>query len=147
VPSQETAISRARGFDEVVTSRFGRWRIIRKTADWNRQQGRLAVDAVLSTEGVPAGVFACNDEMALGAVAALEAYGAKPRSPEWPVIVGFDATNEALDAIRKDTVRGTIAQQPDKMGYEAVRLAAQLVRGESVQRDHLIPVKLIDERK
>lgn len=81
------------------------------------------------------GVFAHNDEMALGAV---EAVGNRD-----VVVVGFDATDDALAEIEKGRMAATVAQKPDLMGETAVETALKLVNGESVEKEIPVEVELI----
>ena len=80
-------------------------------------------------------VFAHNDEMALGAV---EACAGKDI-----VIVGFDATDDALAAVEAGTMAGTIAQQPELMGATAVETAVKLINGETVEKELPVEVTLV----
>ncbi|WP_375141118.1 substrate-binding domain-containing protein [Arthrobacter sp. PAMC25284] len=82
------------------------------------------------------GIFAENDEMALGAIQALGAKaGAEVK------VVGFDGTADGLAAIGNGTLVATIAQQPAKLGQLAVELAAKLVKGEKVEST--VPVEVV----
>jgi ribose transport system substrate-binding protein len=77
--------------------------------------------------------------MALGAVeAAREAGNLKDVT-----IVGFDAIEDALNAIEKGDMAATVAQQPDLLGKLSVEFAAQIIDGESVEKEQLIEVKLV----
>ena len=84
---------------------------------------------------VTVNVFAHNDEMALGAV---EAIGNRDI-----VVVGFDATDDALAAIQKGRMAATVAQKPDLMGATAVETAISLVNGETVEKEIPVEVELI----
>jgi len=81
-------------------------------------------------------VFAHNDEMALGALVAIEAAG---RANQIKVI-GFDATDDAVRAVREGRMLATVAQQPRLMGALGVETAVKVLRGETV--DAFIPVPL-----
>ena len=81
------------------------------------------------------GVFAHNDEMALGAV---EAIGDKEIA-----IIGFDATDDALKAVKDGKMKATVAQQPDLMGATAVENAMKLINGEAVEPVIGVQVSLI----
>ena len=83
------------------------------------------------------GVFAHNDEMALGAV---EAIGDKDI-----VVVGFDATDDAVAAVKAGTMAATVAQQPDLMGATAVEVATKLIAGETVEKSMPVAVTLVTE--
>lgn len=81
-------------------------------------------------------VFAHNDEMALGAVEALQSNGML----EDVIVVGFDATDDARAAVKEGTMDATIAQQPEVIGEKAIEAAASVAGGEYI--DEFIPVEL-----
>ena len=80
------------------------------------------------------GVFAHNDEMALGALEAIEASGKDI------AVVGFDANEDAVKAVEEGRLDGTIAQKPDMIGEVAIETAVQSLGGEEVEAS--IPVEL-----
>ena len=79
-------------------------------------------------------VFAANDEMALGAVEAISGAGKDI------LVVGFDATDDAIAAINEGRMAATIAQQPDLIGKTAVENAVKLIAGEAIEA--VIPVEV-----
>ena len=82
------------------------------------------------------GIFAENDEMALGAI---EAVGA--RAGDEVAIVGFDGTLEGLAAVDAGRMNATIAQQPRELGAQAVEQAALLLENKDVA--DVVPVSVI----
>jgi ribose transport system substrate-binding protein len=78
-----------------------------------------------------------NDEMALGAVKAIA--GARKNI----IVVGFDATDDAIASIKDGEMSATIAQQPDLIGSTAVDTAIQLINGETVEKSIPVEVTLI----
>lgn len=79
-------------------------------------------------------VFAHNDEMALGALEAIEAAGKDI------LVVGFDATGDAVKSVEDGKLAGTIAQKPDLICQKAVEAAMKSLKGEKVEAS--IPVEL-----
>lgn len=73
--------------------------------------------------------------MALGA---LEAVSGKDIQ-----IVGFDATDDAVAAVKDGKMAATVAQQPDKMGETAVNTAISLINGEDVEKSIPVEVTLV----
>jgi erythritol transport system substrate-binding protein len=69
------------------------------------------------------GVIAGNDTMAMGAVAALESVG---RSDV--IVVGFDGSNDARDAIRAGKLRATVLQPAYRQAQYAVELADRYLK-------------------
>ena len=76
-----------------------------------------------------------NDEMALGAV---EAVGNKKI-----LVVGFDATDDAVAAVKAGKMAATVAQKPNLMGETAVETAIQILQGETVEKTIPVEVELI----
>jgi ribose transport system substrate-binding protein len=89
------------------------------------------------------GLFAENDAMALGAVKALSRSNYSP----WPIVVGYDGVEEALNAIRADKMDATIAQQPQIMGEKAVDIMSDILRRQSYDDLTIVPIKLITKEK
>ena len=80
-------------------------------------------------------VFAQNDEMALGALRALQTAGKAD-----VLVVGFDGTDDGLKAVQGGKLGATIAQRPDQIGVIGVQTADKVLKGEKVQA--VIPVDL-----
>jgi len=77
-----------------------------------------------------------NDLMALGAIEAIAASGRTGSI----VVVGFDAIDEAKDAIRRGQMDATIAQYPVEMGRVAIESAVTVLNGGQVPE--FVPVKI-----
>jgi ribose transport system substrate-binding protein len=77
--------------------------------------------------------------MALGAVEAIAA----AKKTGQIAVVGFDALNEARDAVRRGTMDATVAQSPAEMGALAIENAFRLIKGEQVKEEFVVPIKLI----
>lgn len=95
--------------------------VARQTANFNRAEGLTVMENVLTAQPAIDAVFAHNDEMALGALQAIEASG---RSI---LVVGFDATDDAVAAVQAGRMAATVAQLPAMLGAEAVKAAAAIV--------------------
>jgi len=127
-------IDRGTGFHNVADSALDV--VASQTASFDRAQGLTVMENILQANGDIVGVFAHNDEMALGAVEAIAASGKQI------VVVGFDATDDALAAIQEGKMAATVAQQPDKMGATAVETAIKLMAGETVEKSIPVDVTL-----
>jgi ribose transport system substrate-binding protein/ribose transport system permease protein len=134
----QSGVDRAEGFIEAAR---GQLEIIERDGEWSRQRATELTASVFARGRVD-GIFASNDEMALGAIAALRRSGV-PQS-EWPIIIGFDATAEAQQAIRGGTMYGSIRQQAREMGRRGFLAAIQLTRGGTGRATRLlVPVDLV----
>ena len=92
---------------------------------------------MLQANGDIQAVFAANDEMALGAVEAIA--GASKNI----LVMGFDATDDAIASIKEGRMAGTIAQQPALIGSTAVENAVKLINGEGIAKNIPVEVTLI----
>ena len=85
-------------------------------------------------------VFAADDEMALGAIKAIQAARLKI------VVVGFDGTPDAVAAIKNGTMYATIAQQPSLIGSLGVEEADKIIKGQAPPASIPVPLKVIDKK-
>ncbi|HEV2861391.1 MAG TPA: sugar ABC transporter substrate-binding protein [Pyrinomonadaceae bacterium] len=138
IPGHETGDSRLRGFRDALKG-TGVEIVASQTANWERDQGFNVFQNILQSHPDVQAVFACSDLMALGA---MEAIAAAKKTGQIAV-VGFDALSEARDAVRQGTMVATVAQSPDRMGAMAVENAVKLLKGEQVQPEFVVPIKLI----
>ncbi len=126
IPGTSAAHDRGTGFNEVMR-RFPGIEVVRDIADFDREKARALMTRQLK-EGFRAdAVFAHNDEMILGVVAAYEAMNVEPPR----TMAGFDATADALKALAAGRLTATIAQDPEEMGWQSVRAAVRAFRGET----------------
>lgn len=115
-PGITSVIDRVNGFKEVVATASG-IRILAEVPAWGqRARATAVVEELLARLPSVRGVFAINDESALGAIAAVTAAG-RARSV---VIVGYDATPEAREAIRRGVLHGDVVQYPRRIGALSV---------------------------
>ena len=135
VPGTSAAIDRGKGFHEIADTKLNV--VSKQTANFNRSEGMTVMENMLQANPDIVGVFAHNDEMALGAVEAINGKNI--------VVVGFDATDDALAAVKEGKMAATVAQQPDLMGATAVETAAKLIAGETVEKEIPVEVTLIRE--
>jgi len=135
IPGTSAARDRGAGFQEALDAASGIERLAKQTANFARDEGLTVAQNLLQAHPDANGLFAHNDDMALGAVEAAAAAGRDDL-----VIVGFDAAPDALQAIKDGTMAGTIAQQPDLMGRLAVETAVKVANGEDVEAS--IPVEI-----
>ncbi|WP_080872908.1 ribose ABC transporter substrate-binding protein RbsB [Oceanobacillus timonensis] len=127
---------RGEGFHNVVDEMDGIEVVANQSANFDRTEGLSVMENIIQgTEDIDA-VFSHNDEMALGAIEALQAQNML----EDVTVVGFDATDDAVASVEEGVMDATIAQQPDLIGERAIEAAGQVVNGETVE--DFIPVEL-----
>lgn len=135
VPGASATIDRGEGFHQVADKSLKV--AASQTADFNRAEGMTVMENILQSDGAIKGVFAHNDEMALGAVEAVAASGKDIK------IVGFDATDDAQKAVKDGKMAATVAQKPDKMGETAIETAVKIMAGETADKSIPVEVELI----
>jgi inositol transport system substrate-binding protein len=124
-----SAILRTEGVEKVVAQHPEMKIVQKQTANWRRNE---AVD--LMNESLVAGtkidaVAANNDEMAIGAIIALQQAG---KDPKKIVIGGVDATRDALAEMEKGNLAVTVFQDARGQGKAVVDSAVKLIKGEKV---------------
>jgi ribose transport system substrate-binding protein len=132
-PGTSAATDRGAGFHQAIDGKLNV--VAKQTANFNRDKGLSVMENILQAHGDVVGVFAHNDEMALGALAALQA-----AHKTNVVIVGFDATDDAKAAVQAGTMAATVAQQPKVMGATSVESAKKYLDGETLPA--FVPVDL-----
>ncbi len=130
------AIDRGAGFHNIADAKLDV--VASQVANFDRTQGMSVMENILQANGDIKAVFAANDEMALGAVEAISGAGKDI------VVVGFDATDDAIAAIKEGRMAGTIAQQPELIGATAIKNALKLINGESIPASIPVEVTLVN---
>jgi ribose transport system substrate-binding protein len=129
------ARERGQGFNDAIGAVKGIEVVAKQTANFDRAEGLSVMENILQSNKDIKAVFAHNDEMALGAVEALQAAGLGK-----VIVIGFDATEDAVKAVEAGTMAATVAQKPELIGQKAVQTAASVQKGDKV--DEFIPVEL-----
>ena len=135
VTGASAAIDRSAGFHQVADTKLDV--VASQTANFDRAQGMSVMENMLQGNGSIQAVFAANDEMALGALEAISGAGKDI------LVVGFDATDDAVAAVKDGRMGGTIAQQPALLGATAVENAVNLINGQSIEKNIPVEVTLI----
>nr|WP_321255610.1 ribose ABC transporter substrate-binding protein RbsB [uncultured Pseudodesulfovibrio sp.] len=136
LPGTSAARDRGAGFEQAVKAN-GFKVLASQPADFDRTKGLNVMENLLANYGDVQGVFAQNDEMALGAMRALQAAGKKV------VIVGFDGTDDGVAAIKRGDMAGTIAQQPALIGSLGVETADKVLKGQKVEANIPVPLMVV----
>ncbi|EGP02887.1 D-ribose transporter subunit RbsB [Pasteurella multocida subsp. gallicida str. Anand1_poultry] len=106
-------------------------------ADFDRTKGLNVMENLLASKGDVKAVFAQNDEMALGALRAINAANKKV------LVVGFDGTDDGVKAVQTGKMAATIAQQPNLIGALGVVTADKVLKGEKVEAKIPVDLKVI----
>lgn len=129
---------RGQGFTDGIAAYPGIEVVATQPADFDRAQGLDVATNLLQANPGVVGIFAENDEMALGAVQALG-----DRAGKDVFVVGFDGTDDGQAAIDAGTLYASIAQQPEELGRAAVEAALALIDGTDVEKTVSVPVVVL----
>jgi simple sugar transport system substrate-binding protein len=126
------AIDRKKGFEEIIKS-DPKLKIIRsQTGDFTRAKGKEVMEAFLKAEGKKINVlFAHNDDMAIGAIQAIEEAGLKPGKDI--VIVSIDGVKGAFEAMMAGKLNVSVECSP-LLGPQLMAAAKDVVAGKSVPK-------------
>ena len=140
--SNQAAVQRTKDVDDIIGIDMCNFISIidRQTANWSRDEAQDLMTNWLSSGEEFQVVFANNDEMAIGAIQAMKASGI---SMEDVVVVGVDATQDALVAMQAGDLDATVFQDAFGQGEGSVDAALALARGEAVDQKVYIPFKLV----
>lgn len=136
--STDIAGERGGGFEKELATGDNLDLVAKQSADFDKSEGFTVFQNILQANPDLDAVFAQNDEMALGAVQAAQAAGRKDL-----VIVGFDGSPDALDAIKAGQMSATVAQLPAKIVDTAFDAAVQHLDGKKVEAEIGVPLKLV----
>ncbi|WP_070971780.1 ribose ABC transporter substrate-binding protein RbsB [Vibrio sonorensis] len=108
-------------------------------ADFDRTKGLNVMENLLAANPDVQAVFAQNDEMALGALRAVQASGKDV------MIVGFDGTDDGIAAVNRGKLAATVAQQPDMIGALGIQTADKVLKEQQVDAYIPVPLKIISK--
>jgi ribose transport system substrate-binding protein len=133
VPGASAARDRGEGFNAAIAG-SGLEVVAKQTANFDRAEGLSVMENILQAQPEINAVFAHNDEMALGALEAIKASGRDI------MVIGFDATDDAVKAVKAGEMAATVQQLPKEIGGMGVDTAMKVIAGEKVEA--YIPVDL-----
>jgi len=143
IRAADNAQKRRQGYLKALRETQGKVvEIANETANWETEQAANVFAAMLQAHPEIEGLFCANDNMALGAVRAIEAAGKTGKI----LVAGFDNLKAIQEEIVKGTIHCTIDQHADWMAAEGVKMAKRLMRGEEIpqsERVKLVNLELI----
>lgn len=136
IPGTTAARDRGEGFNKAIAGKLDV--VAKQSADFDRTKGLTVMENILQAQPEINAVFAHNDEMALGALKAIESSGRKN-----VIVVGFDATDDAVAAVKDGKLSATVAQKPAEIGAIGVEVAGKIIKKETVQENVPVALELI----
>lgn len=129
---------REQGFDNEMKKAKGIKVVARQTANFDRSTAMNVMDNLLQAHPNVRGVFAQNDEMALGALKAIQ-----QNHKSGVAIIGIDGEQEAITDVQRGLLYADVAQQPTSEGMLGVLYASKLAQGQHVSATINSPLKLV----
>jgi simple sugar transport system substrate-binding protein len=132
------AIDRKKGFADILAAHPGMKIVLSQSGDFTRAKGKEVMEAFLkSPEGTHiTALFAHNDDMALGAIQAIEEAGLRPGKDI--IIVSIDGVRDAFAAMAAGKLNCTVECNP-LIGPQLFDLAAAAAAGKTLP--HRVPVQ------
>ena len=125
------AIERKKGFEEAIAAE-PRFKITRsQTGDFTRAKGKEVMEAFLKADPKIDVLYAHNDDMAIGAIQAIEAAGKKPGTDI--IVIGVDAVKGAFEAMMAGKMNVSIECNP-QLGPQLMEVVKDVVAGKEVPR-------------
>lgn len=123
-PSDNNAATRSNGYKTVLGQYPDLQKVGSEVANWDRTQGHNKMQSMLQASPDIKGVISGNDEMALGAIAALKKAG----KLKDVVVGGFDGSPDAVAAVKSGELAYTVLQPVAIFSAEAVKQADSFIR-------------------
>ncbi len=123
-PSDNNAATRSNGYETVLTQYPDLKKVAKEVANWDRTQGHNKMQSILQAHPDITGVISGNDEMALGAIAALKEAGKLANVK----VGGFDGSPDAVAAIKAGELQYTVLQPVAVFSEEAVKQADSFIK-------------------
>ena len=126
------AIDRKKGFEEIIKAQ-PRYKIIRsQTGDFTRAKGKEVMEAFLKAEGKKINVlYAHNDDMAIGAIQAIEEAGLKPGKDI--IIISIDGVKGAFEAMMAGKLNVSVECSP-LLGPQLMQAVKDLKAGKTLPK-------------
>ncbi|WIV17307.1 ABC transporter substrate-binding protein [Paenibacillus polygoni] len=124
------ANDRMQGFKEVISSNPNLKIIASQTGDFTRAKGKEVMQAFLKAHKDIDVLYAHNDDMALGAIQAIEAAGLKPG--EDIIIISVDAVKDGMQAASEGKINFIVECNP-LLGPQLMKVVQDVVDGKSVE--------------
>jgi simple sugar transport system substrate-binding protein len=141
-PGAAPAIDRKKGFEEAIKDKPEMKIVASQSGDFRRSGGKEVTEALLKVHPDVTAVYAHNDDMALGAIQALEEAGKKPGTEV--IVVSIDGVKGAFEAMVAGKANCTVECNPllGPMAFDAVEAA---VKGGDLPKKTVVEDRVFDQ--
>jgi inositol transport system substrate-binding protein len=137
--NQEAAQDRTRGVKEIVSEKFPNIRVVaEQTGNWMRNEGVNVTENWLTAYPNLKAIAANNDEMAMGALVAIES-----ARRHGILVAGTDGNPDAVEAVKSGKLACSIFQNAKGQGAGAADYVIRALRGEEITPVNWVPYELI----
>jgi inositol transport system substrate-binding protein len=134
----EAQIKRTEGNKAIISKSPDMKVVMEGGSDFDRAKGMTMMENWLQSGKQIDAVVANNDEMAIGAIMAIDAAGKKDI-----LVAGIDATPDALEFVKAGKLKVTVFQDAFGQGKGTIDIAAKAAKGEKVEKNNYVPYQLV----
>jgi ribose transport system substrate-binding protein len=138
IPNAFNAVQRRLGFEDAINE-GGLTLAVSQTANWEMDKANMVVSSIIIEHPDLKAILCANDNMALGAVAALRASGKTGKVQ----VVGFDNISSVQRLIKEGTILCSMDQHADLLAVYGIEYALKILKGAEKPEDYETPVDLI----
>lgn len=140
-PGTQSSIDIVGGANDVFAKYDGINVVASQAANWNRTDGYNVALNLLEANPDAKAIFAANDEMAMGALQAVQQAGKDGEM----FVAGLNANPDAVEAVKAGQLSLTYDKNGNLQGYSAVMAAVMVLNGEEIETEYEVPGILIEE--
>lgn len=139
-PGSASTTERERGFEDVMGREFPKIQIVAKNFSMSDRAKAMSVtENILTANPNLDGLFASSEPSSVGAAQALKSRGLSGKIR----FVAFDSSEGLIDDLKTGTIDALVAQDPFRIGYEAVEKLADILGGKQTQKQIELPAIVI----
>lgn len=140
IMGSNVAQDRHQGFTEEI-KKYPEMKVVQsEVANFDRSTAMSVMENILSANPEIDGLYAANDEMALGAVEAIEAAG---RLDEI-TIIGCDCIDDTIDAMKEGKIEASISEPPYGLGVSILEAAHGYLAGDKVSKTVILGNRVLE---
>lgn len=141
VAGTESSYARINGAEDILKDKPNVKVVAKQAANWSRAEAMKVIQNLLPAHPNLKAIYAVNDEMALGALEALDMVDKVGKV----FVSGVDANADAREAIREGRLAFSLDTNPEGQGSDAIKAAYDLLQGKKVEPMIITAVKIIDQ--